>query len=548
MAGFEVPARDLRSRRPRGVPGFTELDNDHWPAACCLDCLYVFSAVKCHEQKGDSPDQTRGRGTLVRDNESRSSQEGTLEEKSALLSETVCLQQKPIEAVGRNCVFDENPVLWGLLRSKRVRVGVIGLGYVGLPLAMALAERGLQVVGFDIDPEKVEAIVNGRSYIHHISSTRLAAIVKHGRPAAPGRLDVTIDFDNLAICDVILICVPTPLHEDLTPDVSHIVHTAGVIATHLRRGQLVVLESTTYPGTTDELLRPVFEETGLRAGTDFHLAFSPEREDPNNPEYPVTEIPKIVGGVTPQCGHIAAQFYSLLTERVVLVSDARHAEAAKLLENTYRAVNIALVNEMKVAFDKMGINIWEVIEAASTKPFGFCRFTPGPGVGGHCIPIDPLYLSWRTTQAGVPLRLIEVAASINRGMPEFVCRKLRSALEAQTKPLRGSRILILGAAYKPGLDDTRESPSLELMEMLLSEGAAVSYHDPYVPVLKRSRHHDLSLRSVELDRTTLSRNDAVVIMTDHGFDYDFVVRHSQLVVDTRNATKDVRDGSRIVSA
>jgi UDP-N-acetyl-D-glucosamine dehydrogenase len=328
------------------------------------------------------------------------------------------------------------------------------------------------------------------------------------------------------------------------------VETAQTVARYLRAGQLVVLESTTYPGTTDEVVQPILEARGLKAGRDFFLAFSPEREDPNNPNFTTRTIPKVVGGVTPACGEVARAFYGAVMERVVPVSHARVAEAAKLLENIYRSVNIALVNELKVLFDRMGLDIWEVIDAAATKPFGFTPFYPGPGLGGHCIPIDPFYLTWKARQYDLTTRFIELAGEVNRAMPAFVVEKLADALNQRSKSLRGSKVLLLGVAYKRDLDDTRESPALKLIQLLQEKGAEVQYNDPYVPVLKRSRQYDFGLQSVPLTRETLAAMDAVIIATDHSaYDYDFIVSASRLVIDTRNATRNVREGrERIVRA
>lgn len=436
-------------------------------------------------------------------------------------------------------------------RERRATVGIIGLGYVGLPLGETLAEAGFAVVGFDIDQKKVDELLAGRSYIHHLPPERLAPLLC-ASPAevGPGKLFPTVDYALLDRCDAILICVPTPLTANRDPDLSYVVATTETIARHLRPGQLVVLESTTYPGTTDEVMRPILERGGLRAGIDFHLAFSPEREDPNNPNFTTRTIPKVVGGVTATCGDLAAALYGSVIERVIPVSNARVAEATKLLENIYRSVNIALVNELKVLFDRMGINVWEVIDAAATKPFGFTPFYPGPGLGGHCIPIDPFYLTWKARQYDLTTRFIELAGEVNRAMPAFVVEKLNEALNERRLSLRGAKVLLLGVAYKRDLDDMRESPSLRLMQLLLQKGVDIQYNDPYVPVLKRSRHYDFGFRSVPLEREVLSSMDAVVIATDHTvYDYDFIVDASRLVIDTRNATRAVRRGrDRIVLA
>lgn len=437
-------------------------------------------------------------------------------------------------------------------RSRRGIVGIIGLGYVGLPLAATFAEGGVAVVGFDIDRRKIEDLKAGRSYIRHIPGERLKALLADGEApvAGEGRFWPSADFGLLAQCDAILICVPTPLTTHREPDLSYVENTAQSIARYLRPGQLVVLESTTYPGTTDEVVREILERSGLRVGVGFYLAFSPEREDPNNPHFSTRNIPKLVGGVTAACGEVASALYRSVLETVVPVSSARVAEAAKLLENIYRSVNIALVNELKVLFDRMGIDVWEVIDAAATKPFGFTPFYPGPGLGGHCIPIDPFYLAWKARQYELTTRFIELAGEINHSMPNFVIGKLVDALNQYQKSVKGARILLLGVAYKKDLDDTRESPALRLIELLLQKGARVSYHDPYVSALRRSRKYDFNMASVPLTRDELERADAVVIATDHSvFDYDFIVRHSRLVIDTRNATKSVRHGrEKIVRA
>lgn len=430
-------------------------------------------------------------------------------------------------------------------------VGVIGLGYVGLPLVATLAEAGFATVGFDSDDAKIERLRGGESYIRHVPASRLRTLLRTEAPV-PGRagLHPSADYDLLARCDGILICVPTPLTAHREPDLSYVVSTTERIAASLRRGQLIVLESTTYPGTTEEVLQPILERSGLRAGSDFHLAFSPEREDPNNAAFTTRTIPKLVGGLTPKCGEVAAALYGAVIERVVTVSHARVAEAAKLLENIYRSVNIALVNELKVLFDRMGIDVWEVIDAAATKPFGFTPFYPGPGLGGHCIPIDPFYLTWKARQYELTTRFVELAGEVNQAMPAYVVEKAADALNAHGKSLKGARVLVLGVAYKRDLDDDRESPALKLIELLTRKQAVCSYSDPYVPVLKRSRRYDFQLESVPLTAETLRAADLVLIATDHSaFDYDFIVRESRLIVDTRNATRAVRYGrEKIVRA
>jgi UDP-N-acetyl-D-glucosamine dehydrogenase len=445
--------------------------------------------------------------------------------------------------------------LLGLIAARQARVGIIGLGYVGLPLACTFAEGGFPVLGFDADGAKVETLSRGGSYIHHLPARRLEAIrgpldALLAAEPPPGRLAATTDLAHLGACDAILICVPTPLTPAREPDLSYVVQSADTIARHLRPGQLVVLESTTYPGTTEELVRPRLEAHGLSVGRDVFLAFSPEREDPNNGRFTTRSIPKLVGGATPTCTRVASALYGAVLDRVVPVRDTRVAEAAKILENTYRSVNIALVNELKVLFERMGIDVWEVIEAAATKPFGFTPFYPGPGLGGHCIPVDPFYLAWKAREHGATTRFIELAGEINTAMPEWVLRRLAEALNRRGRALRGARILVLGVAYKPDVDDTRESPALCLIDLLQRQGARVAYHDPYVRVLGRFRKYTFDLRSVPLSARTLGASDATLIVTDHScFDPAFIVRHSRLVVDTRNLTRRVRSArERIVRA
>jgi UDP-N-acetyl-D-glucosamine dehydrogenase len=414
------------------------------------------------------------------------------------------------------------------IEARTAKVGVIGLGYVGLPLVLEFHRGGFPVIGFDIDAEKVDALQAGTSYIAHIDAGRIRAALQGGR------FEATSDFGRLAEADAILICVPTPLTPQREPDLSYIEKTADAIGAVIRPGQLVVLESTTYPGTTEEVVQPRLERGGLRVERDVFLAFSPEREDPGNPDYSTRSIPKVVGGVGPQSARLAEALYKGALDRVVRVSSARVAEAVKILENTYRAVNIALVNELKVTFDAMGIDVWEVIEAAKTKPFGFAPFYPGPGLGGHCIPIDPFYLTWKAREYGLSTRFIELAGEVNTGMPQYVVRRLAAALNEGNKCLRGARVLILGVAYKRDVADVRESPALEIIEMLQQAGARVDYHDPHVPHLHKMRRHQLALKSVPLDED-LSRYDAAVVVTDHtGVDYAGVARTVPLVLDTRN--------------
>ncbi len=424
------------------------------------------------------------------------------------------------------------------------KVGIIGMGYVGLPLARTFWAKGFGVTGFDIDASKVEKLSAGTSYILHVPSAQVAEMRKTGRFSA------TADFARLAEMDAILICVPTPLTPSREPDLSYIVKTGESIAPHLHAGQIVVLESTTYPGTTEEVLRPILERGGLRAGKDFWLAFSPEREDPGNPNFSTDRIPKVVGGHDETSAALARALYGKVVVRVVPVSSCGAAEATKLLENIYRCVNIAMVNELKMLFDRMGLDVWEIIEAASTKPFGYQPFYPGPGLGGHCIPIDPFYLTWKARQYEFPTRFIELAGEINTGMPRYVIARVMDALNDRGKALRGSKVLVLGIAYKRDVDDPRESPAFELIELLQDKGATVSYHDPYIPRVPKLRHYALSMSSIELTDEALSSHDMVLIATDHSkIDYARVVRHARLVVDTRNATKSVTEGrDRIVKA
>jgi len=429
-------------------------------------------------------------------------------------------------------------------------VGIIGMGYVGLPLAHTFCSAGFRVVGFDIDSAKVKALGAGRSYIKHIPSETIAGMRKGDRFTA------TDDFARLKEVDAILICVPTPLTKQREPDMSYIGGTGESIAPHLKAGQLVVLESTTYPGTTRDVLRPILERGGLKAGTDFYLAFSPEREDPGNPNFTTRTIPKVVGGYDPKSGEAACALYGACVAQVIPVSSMEAAEATKLTENIYRCVNIALVNELKVIYDRMGIDVWEVLEAAATKPFGFGRkenktfFTPGPGLGGHCIPIDPFYLTWKAREYGLATRFIELAGEVNTGMPDYVIHRLLIALNERGKALKGAKVLVLGLAYKPDVDDMRESPSIHLIEKLKELGAVVAYNDPYIPKTPRQREHDLQMESLELTKQNLAAHDAVIISTNHSdYDYARIVKHSKLVVDARNACAGVTVGrEKIVKA
>jgi len=424
------------------------------------------------------------------------------------------------------------------IEQKTALVGVIGLGYVGLPLIRAFVGAGFRAMGFDVDRSKVDALKAGRSYIRHIAAEWIAECVEQGK------LEPTADMQRLSEPDVLLICVPTPLSITRDPDLSYVESTTRQIAAVLRAGQLIVLESTTWPGTTREVMLPVLQGGGLEAGKDFFLAYSPEREDPGNPVYSAEKIPKVVGGIEEHSGRLAATFYSQAVVEVVPVSSCEVAEACKIVENTYRSVNIAMVNELKMLFDRMGIDVWEVIDAARTKPFGFQAFYPGPGLGGHCIPIDPFYLSWLARRYQLPTRFIELAGEVNTGMPRYVISRVIEALNESGKALRGSKVCVLGLAYKRDVDDARESPSFVLMELLKAGGADLSYNDPYIPRLFKSRQHDLgAMDSSELTPEFLASQDCVLIATDHGcYDYQFIVRHAPLVVDTRNATKGVTEG------
>src|SRR6201987_1651555 len=432
-------------------------------------------------------------------------------------------------------------------KSAQLKVAIIGCGYVGLPLALRFAEAGHKVTGFDTDPNKVNMLNAGRSYIEHIPQTKIQQFVNSRHFGA------TTDFARLKEADAIIICVPTPLDERRDPDLSYVAQTAISIQPHLQKGQLVVLESTTYPGTTEELVLPILEKSGLRCpiaagqenenvACDFYLAFSPEREDPGNKQYGLAQIPKVVGGVNPPSGRAAQALYTQVVARVIPVSSTRAAEMAKLLENIFRCVNIALVNELKMLSLRMGIDIWEVIDAAATKPFGFMPFYPGPGLGGHCIPVDPYYLSWKAREYDFATRFIELAGEVNTAMPYHVVDALAAALNERSKSIKGSKILLLGMAYKKDVDDLRESPSLKLLELLTARGALLDYNDPYFAALHKMRHYDFSnMRSVALSPERLASYDCVLIATDHSsYDYDAIARDAKLVVDTRNATRRVK--------
>ncbi|MCU0343485.1 MAG: nucleotide sugar dehydrogenase [Ignavibacterium sp.] len=425
------------------------------------------------------------------------------------------------------------------IENKTAVIGIIGLGYVGLPLALEYAIKGFKTIGFDIDERKIPILNAGKSYIKHIKEDKIKKTVNNRKFMA------TADFSRLPEADAIIICVPTPLNEHREPDMTYIENSGRIIAQYLREGQFVSLESSTYPGTTEEILLPMFENAPLTqrtgkkkfaVGKDFYLAFSPEREDPNNPKYSTATIPKVVGGVTPNCLKIAVELYNQVIVKTVPVSSPRAAEATKLLENIYRSINIALVNELKMVFERMNIDVWEVVDAASTKPFGFQPFYPGPGLGGHCIPIDPFYLTWKAREFEISTKFIELAGEINTFMPYYVVEKSAEVLNKFKKSLNGSRILILGASYKKDIDDMRESPSLKLIEILREKGAKVDYNDPYVPKLPKTRKYQYDMVSIALTKNNLSKYDLVLLSTDHSdYNYKFINSASKLILDTRNA-------------
>jgi UDP-N-acetyl-D-glucosamine dehydrogenase len=428
-----------------------------------------------------------------------------------------------------------------------MNIAIVGLGYVGLPLSLQFARSGARVMGLDIDPEKVNAINAGRSYIKHIESSAIQ------KELDARNFRASTDFGEVKRADAVIICVPTPLNKNREPDISYIIKTGESIAPHLHKGLLVVLESTTYPGTTDEDLRTVLEKgSGLKAGSDFHLAFSPEREDPGNPSSKVAEIPKVIGGLTPACLEKAKALYGLAIKTLVPVSSCRAAEATKLLENIFRSVNIALVNELKVVYDAMGIDVWEVINAAKTKPFGYMAFYPGPGLGGHCIPIDPFYLTWKAREYGKNTRFIELAGEINTSMPEYVVHRVIEALNDSAKALNGSKILLVGLAYKANVDDDRESPSYVLLDLLKNRGAQVSYYDPFVPVIRPTREHPhwAGTKSIPWDKPTVAAFDLVLISTAHdAVNYKELGSWAKCIVDTRNVMKQVeKPAARIYKA
>ena len=437
--------------------------------------------------------------------------------------------------------------LEGQYRDRTAIIGVVGMGYVGLPLMLAAGSAGYRVVGFDVDPDKVEKINAGHSYLKHIRSEQIAAAVRQGR------LRATAGFQEIKGVDVIIICVPTPLTVNREPDLTFVEKTAESIAPHMRKGHLVVLESTTWPGTTTEIVKPILERAELRSGHDFYLAFSPEREDPGNPDFSTRTIPKVVGGDDESACKLVTALYGSIVDRVVTVSSTKAAEAVKLTENIYRAVNIALVNELKVIYDVMGIDVWEVIEAAKTKPFGFTPFYPGPGLGGHCIPIDPFYLTWKAREYEISTRFIELAGEINAHMPHYVVDKLARALDRRVgRGLHNAKILVLGIAYKKNIDDTRESPALKLIELLEARGANVDFYDPYVRIIPRTREygHLAGRSSISWSPERLRSFDAVLVATDHdAVDYRELCRLASLVIDTRNAcARNGCEGANVIKA
>ncbi|HYC48501.1 MAG TPA: nucleotide sugar dehydrogenase [Burkholderiales bacterium] len=426
-----------------------------------------------------------------------------------------------------NTALTSKDALLRKLNDRTARIGIIGLGYVGLPLMLRYSDVGYRVIGFDIDERKVARLNNGESYIERIAGSTIAAARSKG-------FEATADFARCAEADALIICVPTPLNKYREPDLSFIVSTIEAILPHLRKGQVVSLESTTYPGTTDEELKPRIESRGFRIGSDFFLVFSPEREDPSNPDYETKTIPKVCGGTTPTCLEVGLALYGQAIQRVIPVSSTQTAEMTKLLENIHRAVNIGLANEMKLVCDRMGIDVYEVIRAAATKPFGFVPYYPGPGLGGHCIPIDPFYLTWKAREYGLHTRFIELAGEINSSMPKWVIEKLADALNERGKALNGSKVLVLGLAYKKNVDDPRESPSFELMEILREKGAVVAYSDPHIPVCPPMRKHDFDLKSVELTPQNVAGFDCLLLSTNHdAFDYELIRKNAKLIVDTR---------------
>ena len=429
---------------------------------------------------------------------------------------------------------DKRLTLQNLITERKAKVGIIGLGYVGLPLMRAFFKAGYPVIGYDVDPGKIEKIKRGENYLKHLGEDYIKEM------SASESFDVTSDFTRLGEADALLLCVPTPLGKHLEPDLSYVEVTTEAIAKTLRPGQLVVLESTTFPGTTRQIMQPVLEKTGLKCGKDFYLAYSPEREDPGRKNFNTQTIPKLVGGIGEEAGKLALELYSAAVSKAIPVSSAEVAESAKLLENIYRSVNIALVNEMKVVLDAMDIDIWEVVDAAATKPFGFQAFYPGPGLGGHCIPIDPYYLTWKAREVGHTTRFIELAGEVNHSMPDYVVNKTMLALNKNKKAIAASKILVLGLAYKPNVDDIRESPSFEIIEKLQELGGDVSYNDPHVPATHKMREYDLQMESAELSSASLKQYDCVVIATNHeAYDWQMIADNAKLVIDSRGAMRDV---------
>ncbi len=429
------------------------------------------------------------------------------------------------------------------IKSHKANIAVAGLGYVGLPLALRFAEKGFKTFGLDVDKSKVELLQSGNSYIKTITSERV-------RRAVEGEFVPTSDFSVLTNCDVMLICVPTPLGKYREPDLSFVTNTTRQISPYIGTEKLVILESTSFPGTTDEIVKPILEESGHKEGEDIFIAFSPEREDPGNKNFSIGNIPKVVGGCSEVSGQLAVVLYGEIVKEIVPVSSAKAAEATKILENTYRSVNIALVNELKTVFTKMGIDIWEVIRAASTKPFGFQSFYPGPGLGGHCIPIDPFYLTWKAREYGLSTRFIELAGEVNISMPEYIVSRVAEALNGEKKTIKDSRIFVLGMAYKKDIDDMRESPSVEIIHLLLERGASVSYNDPFIPRIPKIRKYKMELESVELNEKILADSDCILILTDHSqYDYQWIADNAHLIVDTRNTVhKLAKTKARIVTA
>ncbi|OLO09876.1 UDP-N-acetyl-D-glucosamine dehydrogenase [Chromohalobacter japonicus] len=421
------------------------------------------------------------------------------------------------------------------LQQKEAVIGIVGLGYVGLPLMLRYNDIGYRVLGVDVDQGKVDQLNSGKSYIEHISSEKVAKAIGSG-------FEATTDFRRVAEADAVILCVPTPLNKHREPNMSFVIDTVDSLKPYLREGQVISLESTTYPGTTEEELLPRVQENGLVVGDSIFLVYSPEREDPGNPDFETRTIPKVVGGHTPACLEVGSALYAPAIDQVIPVSSTRAAEMTKLLENIHRAVNIGLVNEMKIVAERMGIDIFEVVDAAATKPFGFTPYYPGPGLGGHCIPIDPFYLTWKAREYGLHTRFIELSGEVNQAMPEYVVGKLMDGLNDHRKALKGSRVLVLGIAYKKNVDDMRESPSVEIMELIEAKGAEVSYSDPHVPIFPKMREHRFDLQSVELSAESLSSFDAVVLATDHDrFDFDLIKRHAKLIVDSRGTYREAAD-------